>query len=130
MGTVRVLADIAVTGGCSNGLIAVLAVDDGRGVLALVRRCLPDEDRGTSIDGPEPKKRAARRSEGHQRCQTTIRTVTTSRINWAFSGSPILLAEAPAGDRRRGDFEEIHAAATAALGLLARVFPVDADTPP
>lgn len=58
MGTVRVLADIAVTGGCSNGLIAVLAVEGERRVLALVRRCLPDEGRGTSIDGPEPKKRA------------------------------------------------------------------------
>ena len=43
--------------------------------------------------------------------------------------SEILLAEAQAGDPRRGDFEEIHKAATAALALLARLFPVDADTP-
>ncbi len=43
--------------------------------------------------------------------------------------SEILLAEAAAGDPRRDDFEEIHKAATAALDLLARVFPVHADTP-
>ncbi|MBI3400971.1 MAG: hypothetical protein HY048_06090 [Acidobacteria bacterium] len=42
--------------------------------------------------------------------------------------SEILLAEAPAGDPRRRDLEEIHTAAKAALDLLARVFPVDADT--
>jgi len=37
--------------------------------------------------------------------------------------SEILLAEAAASDPRRGDFEEIHTAATAALDLLARLFP-------
>lgn len=41
----------------------------------------------------------------------------------------MLLADAANDDPRRGDFEEIHKAATAALGLLARLFPVDADTP-
>lgn len=43
--------------------------------------------------------------------------------------SEILLAEAPAGDPHRGDLEEIRKAATAALDLLARVFPVDVETP-
>jgi signal transduction histidine kinase len=41
----------------------------------------------------------------------------------------ILLAEAAASDPRRDDFEEIHKAATAALDLLARLFPAHADTP-
>ena len=40
--------------------------------------------------------------------------------------SEMLLAEAPAGDSRRGDLEEIHRAAVTALGLLARVYPADA----
>ena len=43
--------------------------------------------------------------------------------------SEILLAEAAAGDRRRGDFEEIHKAAKAALDLIERQFPDDADAP-
>jgi hypothetical protein len=43
--------------------------------------------------------------------------------------SAILLADAAAGDPRRGDFEEIHKAATAALDLLERLFPDDADAP-
>ena len=42
--------------------------------------------------------------------------------------SEILLAEAVAGDPRRGDFEEIHKAATAALDLLARLYPGQAET--
>jgi hypothetical protein len=42
--------------------------------------------------------------------------------------SEILLAEAAAGDPRRSDFEEIHKAATAALALLARLYPDQADT--
>ena len=41
--------------------------------------------------------------------------------------SEILLAEATANDPRRGDFEEIHKAATAALDLLERLFPIDAE---
>ena len=44
--------------------------------------------------------------------------------------SAVLLADAKAGDPRRGDFEEIHKAATAALDLLARLFPDHADTTP
>lgn len=44
--------------------------------------------------------------------------------------SDILLAEVAAGYPRRDDFEEIHKAATAALDLLARLFPIDADTLP
>ena len=43
--------------------------------------------------------------------------------------SSVLLADAKAGDPRRGDFEEIHKAATAALDLLARLYPDKADTP-
>ena len=43
--------------------------------------------------------------------------------------SKILLAETPAGDPRRGDLEEIHKAATAALDLLARLYPDQAHTP-
>ncbi|OGA78208.1 MAG: hypothetical protein A3G27_11730 [Betaproteobacteria bacterium RIFCSPLOWO2_12_FULL_66_14] len=43
--------------------------------------------------------------------------------------SDILLAEVAAGDPRRGDFEEIHQAATAALDVIERLFPIDADTP-
>jgi signal transduction histidine kinase len=35
----------------------------------------------------------------------------------------ILLAEAAAGDPRRGDLEEIHKAAIAALDLLASLYP-------
>ncbi len=41
----------------------------------------------------------------------------------------MLLAGAANDDPRRGDFEEIHKAATAALDLLARVFPDHDDTP-
>ena len=41
--------------------------------------------------------------------------------------SEILLADAADGDPRRGDFEEIHKAATAALDLLARLYPERAD---
>jgi hypothetical protein len=37
--------------------------------------------------------------------------------------SESLLAEAAAGDPRRDDLEEIHKAATAALDLLARLYP-------
>ena len=37
--------------------------------------------------------------------------------------SEILLAEAADGDPRRGDLEEIHKAAAAALALLARMYP-------
>ena len=44
--------------------------------------------------------------------------------------SEMLLAEAATGDPRRGDFEEIHKAAAAALKLVARVFPPDANTTP
>ncbi|OFW25953.1 MAG: hypothetical protein A3G21_12045 [Acidobacteria bacterium RIFCSPLOWO2_12_FULL_66_21] len=43
--------------------------------------------------------------------------------------SEILLAQAAAGDPRRGDLEEIHKAATVALDLLARLYPDQADTP-
>jgi signal transduction histidine kinase len=42
----------------------------------------------------------------------------------------LLLAEAAADDPRRGDLEEIHKAATAALDLLARLFPPGADPTP
>lgn len=45
-----------------------------------------------------------------------------------FGFSEMLLAEAAADDPRRRDFDEIHKAATAALDLLARVFPVHPDT--
>lgn len=44
--------------------------------------------------------------------------------------SEILLAEAAASDPRRGDLVEIHKAVTAALDLLARLFPDYADTTP
>ena len=37
--------------------------------------------------------------------------------------SELLLADAAAGDPRRRDLEEIHAAALTALGLLARLYP-------
>jgi len=37
--------------------------------------------------------------------------------------SEILLAEAAAGDPRRGDLEEIHKAVRAALELLERLYP-------
>jgi hypothetical protein len=43
--------------------------------------------------------------------------------------SEILIADAAAGDPRRGDFEEIRNAAVAALDLVARVFPTPTDTP-
>lgn len=39
--------------------------------------------------------------------------------------SEMLLASAE-GDQRRRDFEQIHRAATAALALIARVFPIAA----
>ena len=42
--------------------------------------------------------------------------------------SEMLLADAADDDPRRGDFEEIHKAATAALDLLARLFPADVET--
>ena len=44
--------------------------------------------------------------------------------------SEMLLAEAVAGDPRRGDLEEIHRAAVTALALLARAYPAGADTAP
>jgi hypothetical protein len=43
--------------------------------------------------------------------------------------SEILIAEAAAGDPRRADLEEIRTAATAALELLARLYPDHADAP-
>jgi len=43
--------------------------------------------------------------------------------------SEILLAEAAADEPRHGDLEDIHKAATAALDLLARLYPDKADTP-
>jgi hypothetical protein len=43
--------------------------------------------------------------------------------------SHLLIAESAADDPRRRDLEEIHKAATAALDLLARLFPALADTP-
>ncbi len=43
--------------------------------------------------------------------------------------SEVLLSEAAPGDPRRADLEEIRKAATTALGLLARLFPVDVDPP-
>lgn len=42
--------------------------------------------------------------------------------------SDILLAETAAGDPRRGDLEEIHRAARAALDLVERLYPHQADT--
>ena len=42
--------------------------------------------------------------------------------------SAILLGEVAAGDSRRSDLEEIHKAATAALDLLERLFPIDVET--
>ena len=44
--------------------------------------------------------------------------------------SEILLAEAPSGDPRRRDLDEIHKAATAAFDLVGRVFPASTDTSP
>ena len=41
----------------------------------------------------------------------------------------ILLAEAPDGDPRRRDFQEIHNAAVIALDLLARMYPATMDVP-
>jgi signal transduction histidine kinase len=41
--------------------------------------------------------------------------------------SEILLAEAKADDPRRDDLDEIHKAATAALALLARLYPEHRD---
>jgi signal transduction histidine kinase len=41
----------------------------------------------------------------------------------------LLLTESPAGDPRRGDFEEILKAAETALNLLARLHPARSDTP-
>lgn len=52
-----------------------------------------------------------------------------NQLGIIFGFSSILLADADAGDPRRGDFEEIHKAAAAALDLLDRLFPDDADTP-
>jgi hypothetical protein len=42
--------------------------------------------------------------------------------------SEMLLADAAADDPRRSDFEEIHKAVTAALDLLERLYPREADT--
>jgi signal transduction histidine kinase len=42
----------------------------------------------------------------------------------------ILLAEAPAGDPRRGDLEEIYNAAANALEMLARLYPERTDASP
>ena len=53
-----------------------------------------------------------------------------NQLGIIFGFSEILLAEVAAGDPRRGDLAEIHKAATAALDLLERLFPIDADTPP
>jgi hypothetical protein len=40
----------------------------------------------------------------------------------------LLIADSAPGDPRRGDLEEIHKAAAAALDLLERLFPIDAGT--
>jgi hypothetical protein len=47
-----------------------------------------------------------------------------------FGFSEMLLVEAAEGDPRRRDFEEIHKAAVTALDLVARLFPVHADSAP
>lgn len=52
-----------------------------------------------------------------------------NQLSIVLGFSEILLAETLPGDPRRRDIEEIHTAARAALALLARVFPSDADTP-
>ncbi len=44
--------------------------------------------------------------------------------------SEILLAQAAADDPRREALEQIHNAAAAALDLLDRLYPIDADTTP
>ena len=44
-----------------------------------------------------------------------------------FGFSEMLLTEAAKDDPRRSDFDEIYKAAAAALDLIARVFPADAD---
>ena len=49
-----------------------------------------------------------------------------NQLSIVLGFAEMLLAGAPADDPRRGDFEEIHKAATTALDLLARVFPVHA----
>lgn len=54
----------------------------------------------------------------------------TTQLGIILGFSDLLLADAADDDPRRGDFEEIHKAAAAALELLARVFPDHGDTPP
>lgn len=43
--------------------------------------------------------------------------------------SEVLLADAPEGDPRRRDLEEIHTAAKTALDLLPKLFPAGANPP-
>jgi len=50
-----------------------------------------------------------------------------NQLGIIFGFSSVLLAEAKAGDRSRGDLEEIHKAAAAALELLGRLSRVHAD---
>jgi hypothetical protein len=52
-----------------------------------------------------------------------------NQLGIIFGFSEILLADTAVDDPRRGDFEEIHTAAKAALDLLERLFPTDAETP-
>jgi len=53
------------------------------------------------------------------------KSLTTSRIKWASSlaSATCSSSESAAGDPRRRKLDEIHNAATTALGLLARLFP-------
>ena len=53
-----------------------------------------------------------------------------NQLGIIFGFSEVLLADAADNDPRRGDFEEIHKAATAALDLLERLFPAHADSTP
>jgi len=53
-----------------------------------------------------------------------------NQLSIVLGFADMLLETAAEGDPRRGDFTEIHKAATTALALTARMFPVHADTSP
>jgi len=107
--------------------IAILAVDDESGVLALVRRCLADDECVTLIEASSGKDALEHMAKG-----ATFDLLIADLRMPDMEGDEVarrVRSLDAAGDPRRGDLEEIHKAATAALDLLARLYPDQADTP-
>ena len=70
-----------------------------------------------------------RRGRGRVNPQELHRHDLKNQLSIILGFSDLLLTETKPDDPRRGELEEIHRAATEALALVARAFPVDASSP-